>query len=165
MTVTGTGTPAPSLTESGTLPSGVTFTDNGDGTANFNGMVAATAAGTYNLTITATNSAGTVSQSFTLTITNTDSAPTTIFPSTGSGDIAFTQGTSNSVTFTSTGSGKNSKIFLYSGSLPPGLNFHDNKDGTATFFGTPTMIGTYTFTLESSNKNGVTYQQFTVVVS
>ena len=34
-TVTTTGAPAPSLSESGTLPSGLSFTDNGNGTANF----------------------------------------------------------------------------------------------------------------------------------
>ncbi len=164
-TFTTTGTPAPSLSESGTLPSGLSFTDNGDGTANFTGMVAAGTAGTYPITITATNSAGSVSQSFTLTITNTDSAPTTVFTSTGSNTLNATVGTGSSFTFTATGNGKNSKIFVYSGSLPPGLSLHDNKDGTASFFGTPTHAGTYTFTLEAQNKNGITYQQFTVVVS
>ncbi len=65
-TVTTTGTPAPSLTESGTLPTGVTFVDNGNGTATLSGT--ATTAGTYTLTITATNSAGTATQSLTLSV-------------------------------------------------------------------------------------------------
>jgi protocatechuate 3,4-dioxygenase beta subunit len=164
-TVTTTGTPAPSLTETGSLPSGIAFSDNGDGTANFTGMVAAGTAGTYHITITATNSAGSISQNFALTITDTDSAPTTIFTSTGSNTLTVNTGTSSSFTFTATGNGKNSKISVFSGSLPPGMSLHDNKDGTASFFGTPTQAGTYTFTLEAQNKNGITYQQFMVVVN
>jgi hypothetical protein len=163
-TVTSTGTPTPTLTESGTLPAGLSFTDNGNGTANFTGMVAAGTAGTYPITITATNSAGTKTQSFVLTITNSDSAPTTIFTSTGSDTLTMTHGTYGSFTFTATGNGKNQKMFLYSGSLPPGLNLNDNKDGTGTIFGTPTQTGTYTFTIEAENKVGITYQQFTIVV-
>ena len=163
LTITTTGIPAASVTESGTLPSGLTFTDNGNGTANFTGMIVAGTAGTYNLTIKAANSAGTATQQFTLTITNATSAPTTIFSS--SSNMTFTEGSNSSYTFIATGNGSNFKIFVYSGTLPPGLNLHDNKDGTASFFGTPTKSGTYTFTLEAENKEGITYQQFTVTVS
>jgi hypothetical protein len=51
--VTTTGSPVPTLTVTGTLPAGVTFTDNGNGTGTFAGT--ATPLGTYNLTITAAN--------------------------------------------------------------------------------------------------------------
>ncbi len=164
-TITTTGTPNATITETGALPSGLTLTDNGDGTANFTGMIAAGASGTYPLTITATNSAGTVSKSFTLTVTDTDSAPSTIFTSTGSDTLNAPLNTSSSFTFTATGNGKNQKLFVYSGSLPPGLSLHDNKDGTASLSGTPTQSGTYTFTVEAENKVGITYQQFTAVVN
>ena len=50
-----TGSPTASLTESGTLPSGVTFVDDGNGTATLAGTAATGAAGTYHLTITAAN--------------------------------------------------------------------------------------------------------------
>jgi len=75
-TVTATGTPTPTLAELGQLPAGITFTDNGDGTATIasdgpdhqdgghNGK-------SYGLDITATSSAGTVTQDFTLHITGT----------------------------------------------------------------------------------------------
>ena len=67
-TVTTTGSPTPSLTESGTLPSGVTFKDNGNGTATLSGTPAAGTAGSYPITITASNGVGTAAtQSFTLT--------------------------------------------------------------------------------------------------
>ena len=52
-TISATGSPKPALTETGALPSGVTFTDNGNGTATLAGTP--TSAGGYNFTITASN--------------------------------------------------------------------------------------------------------------
>jgi hypothetical protein len=67
-TVTATGTPTPTITKSGTLPTGVTFVDNGNSTATLAGT--ATTAGTYTLTVTAHNTAGSDAvQTFTLTVT------------------------------------------------------------------------------------------------
>ncbi len=54
-TITTTGAPNAALSESGTLPSGVTFTDNGNGTATLSGMPAAGASGSFPLMITANN--------------------------------------------------------------------------------------------------------------
>jgi hypothetical protein len=70
-TVTTTGTPAPALSLTGTLPSGVTFTDNGDGTGTFTGTPGAGTGGAYPLTLTATNSGGAAQQNFTLNVTAT----------------------------------------------------------------------------------------------
>ena len=68
-TVTTTGTPTPPLSESGSLPSGVTFTDNGNGTARLAGTPGSGTAGTYPITITATNGVSPdATQSFTLTV-------------------------------------------------------------------------------------------------
>ena len=47
------GFPTSALSESGPLPSGVTFVDNHNGTATLSGISSAGAAGTYHLTITA----------------------------------------------------------------------------------------------------------------
>jgi hypothetical protein len=69
--VTTTGTPTAALSETGTLPSGVTFVDNGDGTATLAGTPAAgTAAGSpYTLMITANNGVTpNATQTFTLTV-------------------------------------------------------------------------------------------------
>ena len=52
-TVTTTGLPTPALSEQGALPPGVTFTDNGDGTATLAGT--AIAGGIYPITITGSN--------------------------------------------------------------------------------------------------------------
>lgn len=66
-TVTTSGSPAPSLSESGLLPSGVTFEDNGNGTATLGGEP--TDAGSYPITITASNGASPdATQAFTLNV-------------------------------------------------------------------------------------------------
>jgi hypothetical protein len=66
-TVTTTGVPTPAITKTGALPTGVTFVDNGNGTATLSGTP--TIAGTYPLTITASSStAPDATQSFTLTV-------------------------------------------------------------------------------------------------
>ena len=66
--VTASGTPMASLSESGFLPSGVTFVDNGNGTATLAGT--ATQSGTFPITITASNGVEPdASQAFTLTVT------------------------------------------------------------------------------------------------
>jgi hypothetical protein len=76
------GTPTAALSESGTLPAGVRFTDGGAGTATLAGTPAAGSAGRYPITITARNGVGSAAvQSFTLTVTAlsvTSVAPATI---------------------------------------------------------------------------------------
>ena len=68
-TVTSTGTPTAALSESGPLPTGVTFTDNGDGTATLAGTPAAGQGGSYPISITASNGVTPdATQSFTLTV-------------------------------------------------------------------------------------------------
>jgi hypothetical protein len=68
-TVTTTGSPSPSLTETGALPSPVTFKNNGNGTATLSGTPAGGTAGSYPITITASNGVGTAAtQAFTLTV-------------------------------------------------------------------------------------------------
>jgi hypothetical protein len=68
--VTSTGLPTPSLTRSGALPGGVSFIDNGNGTATLGGTP--TAGGTYNIVIRAHNTASPDAiQKFTLTVNST----------------------------------------------------------------------------------------------
>lgn len=68
-TVTTAGAPTPALSYSGTLPSGISFTDNGDGTATLAGTPSLGSVGTYNLTFTAHNGvAPNTTQNFILTV-------------------------------------------------------------------------------------------------
>lgn len=74
--ITTSGIPTPSLSVTGTLPTGVTFTDNGDGTGTISGT--ATSLGSSTVTITANNSIlpnGT--QSFTVNVVSVISGPQT----------------------------------------------------------------------------------------
>jgi YVTN family beta-propeller protein len=68
-TVTSTGSPTPSLSESGAMPRGVSFTDHGDGTASLAGTPEAATGGSYPITIKASNGVSPdASQTFTLTV-------------------------------------------------------------------------------------------------
>jgi hypothetical protein len=78
-TITTSGFPTPALSETGDLPAGVTFADNGDGTATLAGMPAAGSGGAYILTITASNGIGAdASQLFTLYVV--EPTPPALFP-------------------------------------------------------------------------------------
>src|SRR5262249_6046843 len=71
-TMTATGDPTLVFTESGTLPSGVSFTDNHDGTATLAGTPAVGAGGIYLVTLTASNGfPPDAVQTFTLTVIET----------------------------------------------------------------------------------------------
>ena len=79
------------------MPSGVNFTDNGDGTATLSGTPAAGTGGTYQFTITAANgNLPNATQSFTLTVGQAPSI-------TSGSSTTFTTGTAGSFTVTSTG--------------------------------------------------------------
>ena len=68
-TVMTTGFPTPTVSESRALPGGLTFTDNGNGTATLSGTPTAGTGGTYPLTFTAHNGVGSdATQNFTLTV-------------------------------------------------------------------------------------------------
>ena len=68
-TITTTGFPVATLSESGTLPAGVTFVNNGDGTATLKGKPAAGTHGSFTFTITASDSVlPAVTQDFDLTV-------------------------------------------------------------------------------------------------
>src|SRR4029077_20570827 len=114
-TVTTTGFPNAALTESGALPSGVTFVDNGNGTATLAGTPAAGTGGTFALTITAAN--GVVpdaTQNFTLTV---NQAPAITSPA----ETAFAVGIAS--TFTVTTTGFPTSALSETGALPSGVTF------------------------------------------
>jgi YVTN family beta-propeller protein len=67
-TVRAVGYPLPALAESGPLPGGLSFTDNGNGTAVIAGTPAAGSGSRYPITITATNTSGTATSHFTIVV-------------------------------------------------------------------------------------------------
>ena len=145
--MTTTGFPTSALSESGALPTGVTFVDNGDGAATLAGTPAPGSGGTYPLTITAANGVlPDATQSFTLTVAAAQAPAITSADST-----TFTTGTLG--TFTVTTTGVPASALSESGSLPTGVTFVDNGDGTATLAGTPAAGtgGTYALTITAAN--------------
>ncbi len=156
--VTTSGNPVPTVSESGVLPGGVTFTDNGDGTATLAGTPAAGSGGAYSLTLTAANGIGTDAvQSFTLTVNQP--------PAITSADHAtFTQGAAASFLVTTTGFP--AVHLAEAGALPSGVSFVDNGDGTATLAGIPAASGTFVVALTAANgSGGGASQAFTLTVN
>ena len=151
--------PAPALAEAGALPTGVTFTDHGNGTATLAGTPAAGSGGSYPLTITASNGIlPDASQSFTLTI----GQPAAITSASGA---TFTVGSAGSFTVTTTGNPIPN--LGESGGLPTGVGFVDNGNGTATLSGTPAAGtgGLYSLVVTAHNGVGVdAVQAFTLTV-
>jgi len=68
-TVTGAGYPAGRITAAG-LPLGVRLTDAANTTATITGTPSIAAVGTHEVTVTATNRAGTTTQEFFLTVSS-----------------------------------------------------------------------------------------------
>ena len=134
---TASGFPAPTFVESGSLPSGVTFTSAGV----LSGMPAAGTSGIYPITIIAENGVSPDAiQSFTLTV---DQAPAI----TSSTATTFTAGSSGSFAVTATG--YPTSTFTESGPLPSGVTL--TAAGVLT--GTPAVGtgGTYPITLTATN--------------
>ena len=162
-TVTATGAPTPSLAEAGTLPTGVTFKDNQNGTASLSGTPASGTGGIYSLTFVASNRVGTAAtQGFTLAVGPVNQAPAI----TSANTITFTMGGSGSFTVTATGAPAPS--LTETGTPPNGVTFRDNGNGTASLSGTPAprTSGTYSLTFIASNGVGkAATQSFTLTVS
>ena len=138
-TVTATGSPAPTLSMTGALPSGVTFTP---ATGILAGTPAAGTAGSYPLTFTATN--GMVPdavQNFTLTVTEGPSI-------TSADHVTFSLGLPG--TFTVTAVGSPSPTLSIVGTLPTGVTFDPL---TGILSGTPAAgtVGTYPLIFNAVN--------------
>jgi hypothetical protein len=146
-TVTATGTPNPTISESGTLPAGVTFDTT---TGVLSGTP--TQEGSYPITFSATNGVGAEAvQKFTLTV---DAAPAF----TSADTTTFTKGVEGSFAVTATGTPQ--PTVTESGPLPSGVRFEDGA-----LVGTPTQIGTFEVTLKATNGVGTeAVQKFTLKV-
>jgi hypothetical protein len=149
-----------SLTETGALPTGMTFQDNGDGTATLDGTPFAGAGGDYPLSFTATAVGGlTQTQTFDLVVRES--------PAFTSGDaVTFQDGAFDTFTIVTSHDFPAATSLNAVGTLPTGVTFVDNGDGTATLSGTPTDPGNYPLTFTASNRVPVQVTQaFTLTVA
>ncbi|MFL6244509.1 MAG: beta strand repeat-containing protein, partial [Thermoanaerobaculia bacterium] len=148
-TITTTGFPPPALSILGALPAGLTFTDNGNGTATIGGTPTA-AGGSYpGFTVTASNGVGAnANQSLTIIIND---IPTI----TSANAATFVIGQAGTFTVTATGFPTPS-IARGGVALPAGVTYVDNGNGTGTLSGTPTAgtAGTYAINFTASNVAG-----------
>ena len=133
-TVTATGLPSPTLTETENLPPGVTFADG-----VLSGTPAPGTGGIYPIILTAANRAGTVAQSFYLTV---DEAPAI----TSANHATFTVGGAG--TFTVTASGFPAPTVIETGTLPAGVTFSGGVLSGTPAAGTG---GTYAVTVTALN--------------
>jgi hypothetical protein len=161
-TVTTEASPAvTSLTRTGdALPAGVSFTDNGNGTATLAGSPDAGTGGSYTFTFNATNSTENAAQTFTLLVHQT--------PSITSGNaVTFVVGTPGRFTVTATG--LPTPVLTRGGvPLPSGLSFVDNGNGSGSLGGTPAAGTGGTYALSFTAANGVgadAMQAFTLTVA
>ncbi|HEY3319245.1 MAG TPA: MBG domain-containing protein, partial [Planctomycetota bacterium] len=145
---TGHAFPAIGLSESGTLPGGVTFVDNGDGTATLAGNPVTGSGGMYSFSFTASNGiAPDAVQPFSLTV---NEASSIISDST----TTFTVGIAGDFTVVTGHDFPELTLISTPGPLPDAVKFKDNNDGTtATLAGTP-VVGTggaYGFAITATN--------------
>ncbi len=157
-TVTTTGIPAPGISRTGRLPSGMRFTDNRNRTATISGTPASGAAGTYPLTFTAKNEAGTAAQAFTLTVTR---APYMKKVHT----VRAREGMPLNRIVRAIG--YPAPALTESGPLPAGLSFTDKGNGTAAITGTPAngSSGRYRITITATNASGTTTRPVILLIS
>jgi uncharacterized repeat protein (TIGR01451 family) len=163
-TITTSGFPLPSINldtgDGDELPEGVTFTDNGDGTATISGIAEQCWGWEYDLVIQAQNTLGNVVQDFTLTV---NEAPT--FYSDNDYQLTLYEGAYSTAIVSMCSWPYPDYINLdtvNSDTLPAGVEFIYNASlGSGYFSGTP-AIGTsdsYTVTLIASNGIGTPVSQ------
>ncbi|HET7444204.1 MAG TPA: PIG-L family deacetylase, partial [Solirubrobacterales bacterium] len=173
LTITTSGAPAPSIAKvAGSLPAGLSFADQGNGTAKVSGTPSAAAAPPgesreFESEIEAVNVAGSVKQTLKIKVTNPGTPPSF----TSGTSASFTTGTAASFTITTSGA-PTAAISQKSGTLPPGMTLADQGNGTAKISGTPTGAAAppgesqvYTVGLEAKSLAGQNTQTLTLTVT
>ncbi|MFZ3263744.1 MAG: choice-of-anchor D domain-containing protein [Terriglobales bacterium] len=154
--VTTSGVPAPSIKETGNLPNGLTFVDNGNGTGTLRGTPMVLVGGDFGITFTAQNGINpSAMQAFTIVLQQAPSI-------TSANKATFAYGVPNSFTVTTTGFPAPS--ISKSGTLPPGVTFVDHGNGTGSLSGTPSVGGTFPLVLSATNVVTTAQQNFTLTV-
>ncbi len=180
-TVMATGDLPMTLELEGELPNGITFFDNGDGTATVSGVPTSSSSeggcsgteaegdleggdvcGGFAFALTATNAEGVYAQALGMDVN--------VLPTIDSPDTATFYADSAS-SFTIFGTGIPEPIFYTwdeAALEAAGVQLIDNENGTASLAGTPTTPGTYTFNIQATTgfpEELEPVQAFTLIVA
>lgn len=144
VTVTTSGFPTATFSETGALPRGVTLSPAGI----LSGTPARRTGGRYRIQLTAANGVGSpATQAFTLTV---DQPPSFISPS----NVTFTAGRKKTIIIATKGFPV--AQLTESGKLPKGITFRAHRNGTATLSGTAARSAKgRTFKIVVAARNGV----------
>ncbi|MEM9663426.1 MAG: Ig-like domain-containing protein [Bacteroidota bacterium] len=143
-----------------TLPPGLSFADNGDGSGLVSG--APTREGLFEVILRASDGEGSTDQAFNLTIT---SAPANTAPRFTSVPITTAQRGADYRYEVTTEDAEGDPITLTAPTLPPGLSFADNGNGSGLVSGAPTREGLFEVVLRASDGEGSTDQGFNLTIT
>lgn len=161
-TLTVSGGIAPyTTTLAGTLPTGITFDT---ATRSFSGTP--TQSGTFNLSVTVTDSTGGTAATVTNTYTLTIATPTLSLSPAAGALPGGTAGVAYSQAFAASGGIAPYSYALSAGALPAGLSLNGS---TGALSGTPTVAGSFSFSVTATDSTtgtaGTVTQAYTLVIS
>ncbi|MBW4681149.1 MAG: FG-GAP repeat protein [Microcoleus vaginatus WJT46-NPBG5] len=146
-----------------TLPSWLTLTDNGDGTATLAGTPTNNEVGNRNVVVRVNDGTVDVEQNFTLTVGNVNDAPA--FTSTPV--INADEDSTYIYNISTTDPDSGDTLTIDAITLPSWLTLTDNGDGTATLTGTPTNneVGNHNVVVRVNDGTVDDEQNFTLTVA
>jgi uncharacterized repeat protein (TIGR01451 family) len=148
--VTASGSPAPSFSESGSLPKGVILSSTG----LLSGTPAPGTGGSYAITITAADAGGTTQQKFTLVV---NQPPAFTSAATTSATVG------KSLSFSVSASGYPAPTFSESGALPKGVTL--SSAGLLSGIPAAGTAASYPITITTKSSAGTVQQSFTLKVA
>jgi hypothetical protein len=141
------------------MPAGITLIDNGDGTATLAGIASCGTAGTYQLALRASTSAGLLAtQTLTLEVSQPAPAKPAFSNPSSATALAGTR-------FGFTVSTNCNPIPAITALAKDGVTLTDNHNGTATLAGTPINGGVFNTTIYARDTSGTSRQPFTLTVN
>lgn len=153
--VAATGTPLPTISISGSLPFGLSFSGGQNGVATISGTPSNLQSGrTFTVQLTARNAGGSTTQALAITVGR---------PPTFTSSSTLSTSRNRIVLFSVTTNASPTATVTSSGTLPRGLTVSSTSGGLL-IWGIPSRSGTWTVTLTARNSLGTSTQTLTITV-